>query len=58
MTLKTIEILSRPKNYEKLNKIGFNLQQLQTDTLNRSGIKHKIIGVETLFEVLWMQIYF
>lgn len=51
--LKTIEILSRPTSFEKLNIIGLDLQKLQSDLLSRSGIKHKIIGEETIFEIMF-----
>jgi len=51
--IKTMEILRRPGQYEKLHQIGKRLQTMQSDYLNKAGIAHQIVGDETLFDVLF-----
>ena len=51
--IKTMEILRRPGQYEKLRQIGKRLQTMQSDYLNKAGIAHQIVGDETLFDVLF-----
>jgi len=51
--LKTMEILRRPGQYEKLRTIGRTLQQMQSQRLNTAGIAHQIVGDETLFDILF-----
>ena len=51
--IKTMEILRRPGQYEKLRQIGKRLQTMQSDHLNKAGIAHQIVGDETLFDVLF-----
>ena len=53
--LKTMEILRRPGQYEKLRQTGKRLQAMQADCLNKAGIAHQIVGDETLFDVLFTQ---
>jgi glutamate-1-semialdehyde 2,1-aminomutase len=38
--IKTMEILRRPGQYEKLRQIGIRLQTMQSDHLNKAGIAH------------------
>ena len=51
--IKTMEILRRPGQYEKLRQTGKRLQNMQSDHLNKAGIAHQIVGDETLFDVLF-----
>ena len=51
--LKTMEILRRDGAYEKLRKIGSQLQAIQTQSLSAAGIPHQICGDPTLFDVLF-----
>ena len=53
--IKTMEILRRPGQYEKLRQIGKRLQTMQSDYLNKAGIAHQIVGDETLFDVLFTE---
>ena len=50
---KTMEILRRPGQYDRLVAIGIDLQNLQSDALTAAGIDHKICGDATLFDVLF-----
>lgn len=49
--LKTMEILKRAGNYDRLRATGQALQSMQADALNAAGIAHKICGDETLFDI-------
>ena len=51
--LKTMEILRRKGNYEKLRAIGKTLQNMQRDALNNAGVPHQICGDETLFDIVF-----
>ena len=51
--LKTMEILQRPGQYQKLRQIGKRLQKIQSDNLTKEGIDHQIVGDETLFDVIF-----
>jgi len=51
--IKTMEILRRPGQYEKLRQIGKRLQNMQSYRLSKAGIPHQIVGDETLFDVLF-----
>jgi glutamate-1-semialdehyde 2,1-aminomutase len=51
--LKTMEILRRPSGYERLRKLGAGLQNMQSVALESAGIAHRIVGDETLFDVLF-----
>ena len=51
--LKTMEILQRPGQYQKLRQIGKRLQEIQSDNLTKEGIDHQIVGDETLFDVIF-----
>jgi len=51
--LKTMEILRRPGTYEKLREFGTRLMNMLSDALGNAGISHKIVGDETLFDVLF-----
>lgn len=51
--LKTMEILRRPGQYERLYALGHSLQTMQSDALTKAGINHKICGDPTLFDILF-----
>ena len=51
--LKTMEILRRAGNYDRLRAIGSRLQRLQTEALMAAGIPHQICGDATLFDILF-----
>ena len=52
--LKTLEILRREGSYDRLRAIGARLQTLQAQALEAEGIPHRILGDETLFDVLFL----
>ncbi|MEM6616327.1 MAG: aminotransferase class III-fold pyridoxal phosphate-dependent enzyme [Pseudomonadota bacterium] len=54
--LKTMEVLRRPGQYEKLREIGQSLMDMHTETLNDAGIPHYVCGDPTLFDVYFTEI--
>lgn len=55
--LKTLEILSRPGQYDRLRQTGRRLQQAMTEALTAKGITHHIVGDDTLFDVIFSDNY-
>ncbi len=53
--LKSLEILRRPGQFEKLNAIGRRLMNHIDSELTASGVAHKIVGHESLFEVVFTE---
>ena len=51
--LKTMEILRRPGQYDRLRSLGARLQDIQATALTNAGIDHKICGDVKLFDVLF-----
>jgi glutamate-1-semialdehyde 2,1-aminomutase len=51
--LKTLEVLARERQYERLRDIGARLMASMTKALAESGIEHRIVGDETLFDVVF-----
>ena len=51
--LKTMEILRRDGAYERLRETGAALQAMQTRALDEAGVTHRVVGDETLFDVLF-----
>ena len=51
--LKTMEILRRPGQYNKLREIGKKLQEIQSKIFREKGIPFQIVGDETLFDVIF-----
>ena len=49
--LKTMEVLARPGQYERLRSLGRQVQQMQSEALGKAGIAHCICGDATLFDV-------
>lgn len=53
--LKTLEILRRAGQYDRLNSIGTRIQQAMSEPLEALGISHQIVGHPTLFEVVFTE---
>jgi len=51
--LKTIEILKRPGQYEKLRSLGQTLMDAFSEHLSKAGFAHRIVGDQTLFDVVF-----
>ena len=51
--LKTMEILRRPGSYEKLRGIGQKIMDTASQILEEKGVKFKIVGDQTLFDILF-----
>lgn len=49
--LKTMEILRRPGQYDRLRALGQSLMDMQTMALTEAGIAHRICGDPTLFDI-------
>ena len=53
--LKTMEILRRPGQYDRLRALGQSLMDMQSAALTEAGIAHRICGDPTLFDVYFTQ---
>ena len=51
--LKTLEILRRPGQYQHLRDIGATLMRDLSNSLDAVGVAHRIVGHETLFDVVF-----
>ena len=51
--LKTMEILRRPGQYDRLRETGQTLIDMQVKALSEAGIGHSICGDPTLFDVVF-----
>ena len=51
--LKTLEILRRPGQYERLEDIGKTVMGLARDALDSTGIPYRLVGEPSLFEVVF-----
>ncbi len=51
--LKTMEILRREGQYDRLRKLGSTIMDMAGAALTAQGIAHRIIGDPTLFEVVF-----
>jgi glutamate-1-semialdehyde 2,1-aminomutase len=49
--LKTMEIMRRPAQYERLRELGQTLMDMQSAALTQQGISHRICGDPTLFDI-------
>ncbi len=49
--LKTMEVLRRPGQYDRLRDLGQTLMDLQSAALNERGIAHRVCGDATLFDI-------
>ncbi|MEO0368002.1 MAG: aminotransferase class III-fold pyridoxal phosphate-dependent enzyme [Pseudomonadota bacterium] len=50
--LKTMEILQRPGNYDKLLDTGTRLQNILSEALTRQNIAHRVVGHPALFDIV------
>ncbi|WP_135505038.1 aspartate aminotransferase family protein [Roseovarius aestuariivivens] len=53
--LKTMEILRRPGQYERLRDLGQTLMDMQSAALTERGITHRICGDPTLFDIFFTE---
>jgi len=53
--LKTLEILRRPGQYDKLRKTGETLMTIFSDALTRAGHAHRIVGDPAMFDVVFTE---
>jgi len=53
--LKTIEVLERDGQYDRLIATGQALMDMQAEALTRHGVAHQIVGDQTLFDVLFTE---
>ncbi|MCO4846871.1 MAG: aminotransferase class III-fold pyridoxal phosphate-dependent enzyme [Yoonia sp.] len=51
--LKTMEILRRPGQYDRLRALGQSLMDMQSAALSEAGIAHQICGDPTLFDIFF-----
>jgi glutamate-1-semialdehyde 2,1-aminomutase len=51
--LKTMEILRRPGQYDKLRRTGQIIMDMASEHLDKAGIAHQIVGDQTLFDVVF-----
>mmetsp|Transcript_29296 Transcript_29296/g.56899 ORF Transcript_29296/g.56899 Transcript_29296/m.56899 type:complete len:425 (-) Transcript_29296:5717-6991(-) len=51
--LKTMEILRRDGQFERLRALGQRLQDMQSKALSAHGIAHRICGDPTLFDIVF-----
>lgn len=51
--LKTLEILRRDGQYEKLRDLGKALQEAFSNPLSQKGIDHRVVGDPTLFDIVF-----
>ncbi|MDE2915025.1 MAG: aminotransferase class III-fold pyridoxal phosphate-dependent enzyme [Paracoccaceae bacterium] len=53
--LKTLEILRQDGTYESLRAKGHRVMDLVSDALRQAGLPHRIVGDETLFDVVFTE---
>ena len=53
--LKTMEVLQRPGQYERLRRIGQQLMDMQSEALSAQGVAHQICGDPTLFDIYFTE---
>lgn len=54
--IKTMEILRRPGQYERLRNLGRSLKDMQSEALTQQGITHRICGDPTLFDIYFTDV--
>jgi len=54
--LKTMEVLRRDGQYDRLRALGQQLQDMQSEALQTQGIAHRICGDPTLFDILFTDV--
>jgi len=53
--LKTLEVLSRPGQFARLRELGGTVMRLVAHALEAEGVAHRIVGDETLFDVVFTE---
>ncbi|MEO1548873.1 MAG: aminotransferase class III-fold pyridoxal phosphate-dependent enzyme [Pseudomonadota bacterium] len=51
--LKTMEVLRRPGQYDRLIGLGERLMAMQSQALSGAGIAHQVVGDATLFDIVF-----
>ena len=51
--MKTMEILRRPGQYDRLRELGKTLMAAISEHLNKAGIAHQVVGDPTLFDIVF-----
>jgi glutamate-1-semialdehyde 2,1-aminomutase len=51
--LRTLEILARPGQFDRLRALGRQVMALMESALTAEGIPHRIVGDDTLFDVVF-----
>ncbi|WP_170444328.1 aspartate aminotransferase family protein [Ruegeria arenilitoris] len=51
--LKTMEVLHRPGQYDRLRANGQRLMDMASAALTKQGVAHRVIGDPTLFEIVF-----
>jgi glutamate-1-semialdehyde 2,1-aminomutase len=54
--MKTMEILRRPGQYDKLRGLGKTLMTAISEHLGKAGFDHQVVGDPTLFDVLFTSV--
>lgn len=54
--LKTMEVLRRPGQYDRLRALGQQLMEMQSEALTAQGIAHRICGDATLFDIYFTDV--
>ncbi|WP_136442173.1 aspartate aminotransferase family protein [Pacificoceanicola onchidii] len=53
--LKTMEVLRRPGQYDRLRALGQRLMDMQSAALDAEGVAHRICGDATLFDIYFTE---
>ncbi|MEO1686961.1 MAG: aminotransferase class III-fold pyridoxal phosphate-dependent enzyme [Pseudomonadota bacterium] len=53
--LKTLEVLRRPGEYDRLREIGGRLMEMQAEALTDHGLAHRLCGDPTLFDLYFTE---
>ena len=53
--LKTMEVLRRPGQYDRLRALGRRLMDMQAGALEGAGVTHRICGDPTLFDIYFTE---
>ncbi|WP_170340316.1 aspartate aminotransferase family protein [Ruegeria arenilitoris] len=53
--LKTMEVLRRPGQYDRLRSNGQRLMDMASAALTKQGVAHRVIGDPTLFEIVFTE---
>lgn len=53
--LKTMEVLRRPGQYDRLTAIGERLMAAASQALSSQGVTHQVVGAPSLFEIVFTE---